>query len=466
VLIGAAVLFVLMAVRTAAAQDRTPAATTVLSPQEKQRWRTEADQQVSAGDLKGSLNTLNLIGEPIVGSVKVEGLVRGDSEAVGEYLALQPGALFTAERLLRLERRLDELPIASKSTVGYQARAGSAVVTPVVSERDRVPTGVMTWMSVGARAAFTREVRVNFSDLAGWGEVWTPAVRVDPDRMRALLHLSVPAPGRIPGVLHLETFTERQRYQGDAINGFYQEYRFRAGGALSDWVTSWLRLEGGPAYERIAGTNYFAFGGNVTVRTWEDRLAFILTGERWNAQAPVSPLVLASLPELSFSRKVGGRAFGSTEFVTAIRSTADAETPSVSWLAGVSRVGDGAPLALWPAATSSQTRGVLLRAHDFDRRDLSEEEMIGRRLWFTTVEYEHPIHVAFGTLAVAGFVDSARAFSRPDGSTSKVQIDIGAGVRVATSKSAGGRVRLDFGYGLRDGGMQLSAGYVVPWGTR
>jgi outer membrane translocation and assembly module TamA len=83
----------------------------------------------------------------------------------------------------------------------------------------------------------------------------------------------------------------------------------------------------------------------------------------------------------------------------------------------------------------------------------------GRTLAFANMEYAHPVYTTLhGTVAVAGFVDTARASDRLSGAADgRVHVDIGAGLRVG-SAAFGGSVRLDVGYGLRDGTHKFSAG--------
>jgi outer membrane translocation and assembly module TamA len=91
-------------------------------------------------------------------------------------------------------------------------------------------------------------------------------------------------------------------------------------------------------------------------------------------------------------------------------------------------------------------------------------EVFGRELVFGTLEYEHPLSTRFGAVGVAGFVDAARAARRLVPGSSPFHVDVGGGVRFSASGT--GTVRLDLGYGVRDSDIELSAGYVVPWGRR
>jgi outer membrane translocation and assembly module TamA len=91
--------------------------------------------------------------------------------------------------------------------------------------------------------------------------------------------------------------------------------------------------------------------------------------------------------------------------------------------------------------------------------------MFGRHLVFATTEFEYPLQTRVGQVGLATFVDiaqSSRRLVRP--LSSPFHVDVGTGIRF--SGSGTGKVRLDIGYGIRDGRVRLSAGYAVPWGRR
>lgn len=436
---------------------------TAVSPQERdtrgpegERVSTEdeatlkrlAESRFIIGDMKGALDALNEIDAPRVGTVKVEGLVRSNRTLVNDYLGLQPGELFTAEKLVRIERRLDELPVASSGKVRFDPEGKVATVTPIVFERAPFPTAPMDWLPAGVRAAFLKEVRIDISDVAGWGEMWQPAYRWDRNRPRVLLRFNVPAPGKLPGVFRLETFWDRQAYEVPSLGSEpVRQSRVRAGAALSDWVASWLRLEGAVAVDRIDVTNYVELGGNLNTRALGNRLAVILTGGRWFSTGQDS-------------------SFADGELVVTVRSTSQPDVPVLTALAGLAASSQTAPLALWPGASAGQGRGVQLRARQLLRDGIVTGEVFGRQLLFMTMEYVHPIQTTIGPVGLAAFVDSAQARSRLDPTrSSRLHVDVGVGVRMNTSRS-GNAVRLDVGYGLRDGGKRVSAGYVMPWGQR
>jgi hypothetical protein len=321
-----------------------------------------------------------------------------------------------------------------------------ATVTPIVAERSLLPSGLGGWGAVATRAAITQDVRIRLSSPFRQGETWTAAYRFSDNRPRGVVRLDAPAPWRVPGLLHVEGLVERQTYNRPALGlDPFSQSRVRAGATLSDWARSWLRWEGGAAYDRIGTRSYLAVEGSLNTRAFDDHVALIATGGRWF--------------------RASTTAFGNLELVVTGRSTTRAAVPVVNSVIGVSRVSTDAPLAIWPAASSGEGRGALLRGHALRTRSVITGVAFGRTLVFANTEYERPVQTRFGPIGVAGFLDLARASRRLDGEdASPLYADVGAGLRVNAGGT--GTIRLDLAYGLRDGGVAASAGYVLPWGTR
>lgn len=396
--------------------------------------------------MKGALDAWNVIGTPRVRCINVDGLVRTRRSVIIRYVGTEAGELFTAETFARIERRLGDLPIASRSRLRFDPVGDATTLTPIVTERDMIPEGVQDWSVVGVRGLFLQEARVDIAGSSGWGEVWSPSYRWDGNRPRAMLRLDAPAPGRLPGVVHVEAFLESQTYRYAALgDDVLRQSRQRVGAAFSDWATSWLRWEGGAAFDRIDRIPSVALEGSLNARALDDRFAVILTAGRWSG-SPERP------------------SFASGELVATARSTTKRDVPLLTSLVGVARVADGAPLAIWPTTSAGQGRTALLRAHSVRRHGVVSGEAFGRQLVFAGTEYEHPFHTRVGTIGVAGFIDAARASRRLDPDASPFHVDVGTGIRFNASSS--GNVRLDVAYGVRDGRIKLSAGYGVPWARR
>lgn len=415
---------------------------------ERAQWQRIARQRFVVGDVKSALDEWNRLSGPRVQCVNVDGLVRTRRRSVIDYLGTKSGEVLTSEAVSRLERRLSELPVASSTDLRFDpAPDGSTTITPIVIERSMVPSRPFGWAAVGMRAAILQEIRVPVVSSAGHGEVWTPSYRFSRNRPRGMLRLVSPAPGLLPGLLDVEALAEEQTYRYAALGAdVLRQSRYRVAGGLSDWATSWLRWAGSTAFDRIGDTNYVAFESAVSTRALDDRLALNVSAGRWAAS--------------------GGRAsFGTAEAVASARSTALPEAPVLTTLVGVSRATTSAPLAMWPAASSGEGRGALLRAHPLRVGRIITGDAFGRSLVFSTTEYERPLRTRFGLVSVAGFVDAVRASDRIDPLTpSRLHVDIGTGLRF--DAMGAGKIRLDIGYGLRDGRTRLSAGFVTPWGTR
>jgi hypothetical protein len=400
-----------------------------------------------AGEPEGALDAWNRAEQPRVRCINVEGLVRTPRVTVIEYLGPSRAALLTPGRFARIERRLSELAIASGPRLRFDpVTGGVATLTPIVPERDVIPQGIQGWGVVGVRALFLQEIQVNVISPMGRGEVWTPSYRWSRNRPRTRLRYEAPAPGRLPGMVRGEVFLENQTYQYAPLGAdIFRQPRQRINVGLSDWMTSWLRWEGSTAFDRIDSRSFLALEGSLNARAFGDRFAVILSGGQW-------------------SSSVDGASFSGGELVATARSTARPEVPVLTMLVGAAYASDSAPLAVWPGLSSGEGRNSLLRAHPLRTNSVIVGDVFGRELVFGTLEFEYPVQTRFAPIGVAAFVDAGRAGRRLVPGESPFHVDIGTGIRFNTSGT--GKVRLDIGYGLRDNDVELSAGYVVPWGRR
>jgi hypothetical protein len=410
--------------------------------------RALANARFVAGDTRGALDALNAIGEPRIDEIKIEGRLRARQNVLADYLGGQTGEMLTWGRLTRIGRRLQDLPIASTGKVRYDLGDGSAIVRPILFEKSRFYEGAVDWVPVGVRALISREAVVSASDVTGHGDVWTPSVRWASGQPRVAFNVTAPAPGWLPGVVRFDTLWQRQQFawlQSGRTNNPIVESRTRAGAALSDWLTGWLRWEGGAAIDRIESTTYLSLNGNLNVRLFDDHMAAILGGSWYT----------------------GARETATGNFVVAVRSTTRDDRFVLLGRGGVAAAGDTAPLSLWPTAGSGYDQLAPLRAHPLVQSGIVANEVFGRQMAFVSAEGTYPVPTRMGPtfLGIVGFVDAARAWSGLGPPSSPLHVDIGTGIRLNTSRS-GGRVRLDAAYGLRDGKVHVSAGYVQPWGRR
>jgi hypothetical protein len=410
--------------------------------------REAAGVRFIVGDVEGALSELNQVGEPEITAVKIEGRVRARLDVLHQYVELAPGDVLTPGRLARLNRRMSDLPIATRGSAGYDLVDGTVVMRPVFVERPSFYEGPMDWGSVGIRAMFTQDVRLSTSDPLGLGDVWTASVRWARGRPRIGLQVAMPAPSWLPGVLTVEAFRQSQDYLVSEIltTRTTSENRLRGGAMLSDWLTGWLRWEGGGGLDRIDAVNFAYINGALNARTLGDHVAANVSATWYGAG--------------------DNRSTTTGELVLMMRSTVHDDKPLLTALAGVALTANDAPLILWPAASSGAEQVAQLRAHRLHEDGLVTG-VYGRRLSFGSVEYVHPLPTRLGPsfLGLAGFVDVANASSGLAAAETPLHVDVGTGIRVNASRS-GSRIRLDIGYGLQDGVLRVSAGYVQPWGRR
>jgi hypothetical protein len=420
----------------------------VLDRDDGEAWRLLGSALYLRDNLTGALEAWNHVGEPHVDVINVEGLTRTRYPVAVGITGLESRQILTPGAFRLAARRLGELPSAAATGLRYRPLdGGKAAVDVTVVERSVLPRGWLGWGTLGITSGFRREIRLDVSSPARDGDVWVGAYRWAHNRPRVTFGLSVPPRHGLPAVLDMDAFWERQSYATAAIGADpLVEERRRGAVHLSNWATDWLYWRAGGAVDRIADRHYVAADARIVAHWAGDRLAAIGGAARW---LPTS----------------GGPAFSTLEVSGAWRTTTQPMTRVFSARAGLQVATADAPLAVWPMAGSSDSRGVLLRGHTLFDDGVITSPAVGRRLIFGTAEYAHPIYVsAYGSMAVAGFVDAARASRRLGQLTdTPLHVDVGTGLRIATP-AIGGQIRLDVGLGVRDHAAKLSAGYVLPWG--
>ena len=116
------------------------------------------------------------------------------------------------------------------------------------------------------------------------------------------------------------------------------------------------------------------------------------------------------------------------------------------------------PISIWPGGDIGRARDVLLRAHPLLDGGVISGGVFGHRLAYGSVEIQRwrgvrawPIRIA-----PAAFVDLARATHGLASSDTRLEVDAGAGLRLALP--GWGVVQIDLAHGLRDGKTALSFG--------
>jgi hypothetical protein len=416
------------------------------------------------GDVMGALDAWNRTGEPGIDTIDVHGAERTRQSVLVRTAGLQPRQVLTPEAFARAVRRLREVPVASSARMQYEPvfaekGGGLAKVDISIDERQVIPRGWPALATLGVRALLLHELRAGVAGPLGAGELTSAAWRWSAGRPRVVLGLALPSPRWLPGIVSFEGSWERQSYdEAPSSSGLTRviEERRRVGLHVSDWSTSWLRWQTGAALDRLREyddggenpldtRNYLAVESAVDLRLAGDRVAVLASGGWWVPSA-------------------GANRFGTGGLLAAWRSTDDKTLPFWSALTEIGVTSRVAPLALWPGAGTTHARGGLLRAHPLLKSGILTGPAFGREVAHGSLEYERPIrHTPAGALAIAGFVDVARAWHRLSGlDTSPLYLDAGVGVLVHVP-GAGGAVRLDIAHGLRGGGTTFSGSWGGTW---
>jgi hypothetical protein len=416
------------------------------APGDAHAWQLVATSRYLTGDRDGALDAWNRTGEPRTDVVNVDGAVRTPHTVVVNLVDLPPRELLTSGARRRAEQRLEELPVASDATVRYEPLDdGWAAVNVSIDERRILPENWMGWGATTFETLLQREVSVNIPGRLGAGENLRLRYRWAANRPRALFEFGAPAPGPLPGIVTTELWWERQAYTGlESGAPVLREQRVRTGGHLADWPVDWFRWQAGAAIDRFDGRRHVSVNGRLVTRLFDDHVSVTAHAERW---APAN----------------GGSSFAAAGATAAWRSSANRDVPGWIAFGGMAEATRAAPLAIWPGAGTSLTRGALLRAHSVTDGGIVSGAAFGRRLAFTTVEHQRPVWSSpHGLASVAIFLDLARAWDRRDGTASPWLADLGAGIRFGEPNAD--TVRLDIAVGLRDRRVTVSAGYVPDWG--
>ncbi len=412
-----------------------------LDPDDEHAWELLGASRYLEGDPDGALAAWNVLGKPRIDLLEVDGLIRLPYRSIADGVPHEPGSLLTRRNLQLARRRLDELPALQSAMLEYRPTGGgSANLRAAVVERplfDRSPTSLI---ATALQATFGRELIGRASSPLGTGEVWIGRWRWAHERPRAMLEVSVPHPSGLPGTWTVDALWDRQAYGG---SGIVREERSRGALRMDDWIHPSVRLAGRVALDRWSGHGLaYSVGGGPELRLLGDRGAVRLDGEWW----------------------LSGSRFSHAALDTAWRtSTHEAMTFQAFGRAGVQLASREAPLGVWPGAGSGHTRSVPLRAHPLLHDGVVQGEAFGRKLVYLTAEAQtwRPAK-RLVRLGGAVFIDSAKAWARPDGGSSPFLVDVGAGIRLAAA-GYGTEIRADVAHSVTDGRTTFSAGWVKSW---
>jgi hypothetical protein len=417
--------------RRAAADARKALA---IDPHDDHAARILATSLYLSGDATGALGAWNLVGEPTIDIVDVQGLERTRYSVAVRVLKLPTEARLTPDALTRASRRLDEMPSVLGSSVSYTPReSGLAQIAAAVIERPVLPTTPVAASAMAARAAIDRELQVEVVSPIGGGERWFTSWRWWEARPRISAGLEAPAP--FGGTWRLAGADERQSYGSGA--GFTEETRRGVSFGAADWMTATVKWDAELLAERWPSSTAVGFLGALRYQSPGDRLVVGGRGGLWT----------------STTNTWTAGAFGDWR--------SRARPVGTVWLAraGLDAAGKDTPFALWSGAGTGHGRDALLRAHPLLHDGIIRDGVFGRVVASGGVEWRQWRWAVLRVVRVApaAFVDVARASDAPAFADPRAHLDVGAGLRVAIPGA--GVIRADLARGLRDGQMALSAGW-------
>ena len=396
-------------------------------------------------DAVGALRAWNRIGKPQLDVVRIEGLHHTRYQAMTEALAVPSGGMLTADAFALARRRLDELPDRLSARLSVRPDAdGFASLDVAISERPGLPRSIGDWTGTAVRAAVDREVDVSVPGATGQGEVWSASWRWWNDRPRVALAFDAPRVGNLFGIWRVEGSSEIETYRTASDGGPLRESRTHAGISVSDWLSGRVRYSMSAGVDAWnTGQRATSVGGSIERRWLADRLATTANATVW---VPAKP----------------GASFGMLGTTAHLQSSKDVRAWVGETTIGVERVGDAAPMTLWPGAGDGHARVPLLRAHPLldDGVIDATRGVFGRTLAYGTAEVRRWLDgPAPARIGIAAFVDVARSSRQAMSGSGTWQADVGAGLRV---RIPGWQrtLRFDAAYGLRDGATAIGIGWL------
>ena len=409
------------------------------NPHDEHAWRVLATSRFVRHDDHGALDAWNEVGEPRVDLVDVKGLERTRYAIVADAIDAPPRSLLTAPRLRRAEKRAREVPALALARVRFHPlENGRAQIDAAVVERAAAPLQPAAWIGIGLGAAVERELATSFASVTGGGELMTVSWRWWERRPRVALSLAAPAPRALGGgVWRVDALRETQSFGPAAV----KEVRSRVGLTLSNWLTSRVRVEAGAGLERFRPVSDRSAVLSGAVEYWpvDDRVAIEARASTWLA---------------------GGDPFHAGAVIARWQSSAATAGTVLLARAEAHAASASAPASVWPGADTGHARDVLLRAHPLLEGGVIEGGVFGRRLIAGSGEWRRWMRPPRWIVRVAPavFVDTARATRGLSSRDSRVQMDAGAGLRVALPGL--GVLRVDVAHGLRDGADAVSVGFT------
>ena len=380
------------------------------------------------GDPMKALAEWNILGEPTIDLVRIEGARATRHHVTADRISLEHRDMLTPSSLALAERRLAQLPAVQASLLAYRPLPdGTVEVVASVLERPRLP-GAGTLSTQGARAVVSRRAGLEVGPLMAAGDRWRVAGSWEVAQRYVGASVSTPA-APLPGIATVGVEWRRERFADgtDVVAGVLTEKRRRGWLGLEEWIHPRVRLGA-----RIALESWHvpSWGGDPDPQA-PDRLV--------NGGATVHWTTLDDASWMTVEGDVWSGAaatFGRASVQTGATLPQGAHR---EWIlrAGGTVASRAAPRTLWPGADASRVRGALLRAHDLVEDGAIRGPVFGRELVHGTVE--HRLFRRAGPLraGVAVFADAAHVWSRPGAAAPRGFLDVGAGLFVGLGSQEG-----------------------------
>lgn len=400
-----------------------------------------------AGHEAEALAAWNPLGKPALAEVQVQGLHHTRDAVARREVVLAGGETLTPGAVRALRRRLEETGAFDRVTVRTRPNGdGTADLDILLAERHGFSRSPVDFLVTTALNLSWQRLRLRYSNLAGSGASLGASLRWQENRPEAVLQVQWPRPFGAPGVLRLSGFRGEQAYAVGTPT------RMRRGGVDA-------------SFRHVLGR-----GAVLTVGVRARARSFTAP----SADAP--PGLLLGVEAALEQRLVDDRrqrfdltlrAFGSSRSLGADLGFAQAEGElrleavltkpegrSVERGVLVSRLragwaSAGLPIDEMYAPGISPEADLPLRAHPLTRQGSLGASPMGRSVLAGNLEWrQRLLHRPAFDIGAVLFADAARVLRPAQGSSDRLLVDSGLGLRIAL---VGGPIlRIDYAWGLAD----------------
>lgn len=392
-----------------------------------------------SGDEAGALAAWNRQDRPVVDLVSVTGLEHLRWATVADALPVAAREVLSPADLHLARRRVLQLPSVSSGLVQYRPlRNGSVALEVAVSERSRLPLGLLPAGEVVGDMIFGDELDLTVGPFLGMGERWDVEVAWEDAQEIRRGGVEIPSTA-LDGVVRLEGGWLRERYEVDGDRTPTRTRRW-ATATFRRWMAPSLRLGLRGGLER--GDD----GGRV-------------------GRAGATFLATALSDDIRFGGELDGW-FGGAEPFARFRVSARGRRPSAGhaeWRVrvGASVVTDGAPPTIWDGVGGGGVRELPLRGHELEDGNRIQDPLLGPTVFYGTLAHAWFLDVAPARLGVSLFVDVARVREGLGGLPPRGFVDPGIQLEL---QALGEQASLSLAHG--DGSWRLDAevgSSTLPW---